>query len=303
MKNYLEDLIDIHINGQLHLYASNVIEKGNYKIILSDLIDDQYWNYAYLKNGSTNLNQVWENIKEDMKKNSREPVIYVTSNCCNKELEQEIKNINLECLYTDIWMTIEDLENFKDYKSKLNLKVTRVGEDLKSKFVQAIMDGFSGDNPDDPYESLSDGYKIALEQSMEKNDSQYKIINYAGIFNEEVIATATVLYKGNKAIIYNITTNKKFQKQGVCKQMMSEIIEDLNEIRNHLDKHFVLNNDIVFDVKDFEEGGAFYNEGKGWIPIGDATNPFTGTFDGQGHYLGGNRDPKCFACCGSSFFG
>ena len=230
MKNYLEDLIDIHINGQLHLYASNVIEKGNYKIVLSDLIDDQYWNYAYLKNGSTNLNQVWEYIKEDMKKNSREPVIYVTSNRCNKELEQKIKDINLECLYTDVWMTIEDLENFKDYKSKLNLKVTRVGEDLKSKFVQAIMDGFSGDNPDDPYESLSEGYKIALEQSMEKNDSQYKIINYAGIFNEEVIATATVLYKGNKAIIYNITTNKKFQKQGVCKQMMSEIIEDLNEI-------------------------------------------------------------------------
>lgn len=230
MKNYLEDLIDIHINGQLHLYASKVIEKENYKIILSDLIDDSYWNYAYLRNGSIDLNQVWENIKEDMKKNSREPVIYVTSNCCNKELEQEIKNINLECLYTDIWMTIEDLESFKEYKSKLNLKVIRVGEDLKSKFVQAIMDGFSGDNPDDPYESLSDGYKIALEQSMEKNDSQYKIINYVGIFNEEVIATATVLYKGNKAIIYNITTNKKFQKQGVCKQMMSEIIEDLNRI-------------------------------------------------------------------------
>lgn len=230
MKNYLEDLIDIHINGQLHLYASNVIEKENYKIILSDLIDDSYWNYAYLKNSSIDFNQVWENIKEDMKKNSREPVIYVISNRCNKEFEQEIKDFNLECLYTDVWMVIEDLENFRNYRSKLNLKVNRVGEDLKEEFVQAIMDGFSGDNPDDPYESLSDGYRIALEQSMDKYNSKYKIINYAGIFNEQVISTATVLYKGNKAIIYNITTNKKFQKQGVCKQMMSEIIEDLSKI-------------------------------------------------------------------------
>ena len=101
---------------------------------------------------------------------------------------------------------------------------------LKEEFVQAIMDGFSGDNSDDPYESLSDGYRIALEQSMNKYDSKYKIINYAGIFNEQVISTATVLYKGNKAIVYNITTNKMFQKQGVCKQMMTEIIEDLNRI-------------------------------------------------------------------------
>ena len=230
MKNYLEDLIDIHINGSLHLYASNVIKKENYNILLSDLIDDAYWNYAYLKNGSTNLSKIWEEINSEMKKNNREPAIYITSNISNEALEQKIKGINLECLYTDVWMVIEDLGNFRNYKSKLNLKVSRVGEDLKEEFVQAIMDGFSGDNPDDPYESLSDGYRIALEQSMDKYNSKYKIINYAGIFNEQVISTATVLYKGNKGIVYNITTNKKFQQQGVCKQMMSEIIGDLNRI-------------------------------------------------------------------------
>ena len=230
MKNYLEDLIDIHIKGSLHLYASNVIKKENYNILLSDLIDDAYWNYAYLKNGSTDLSKIWEEINSEMKKSNREPAIYITSNICNEELERKIKDINLECLYTDVWMVIEDLENFRNYRSKLNLKVNRVGEDLKEEFVQAIMDGFSGDNPDDPYESLSDGYRIALEQSMNKYDSKYKIINYAGIFNEQVISTATVLYKGNKAIVYNITTNKMFQKQGVCKQMMTEIIKDLNRI-------------------------------------------------------------------------
>lgn len=58
MKNYLEDLIDIHIKGSLHLYASNVIKKENYNILLSDLIDDAYWNYAYLKNGSTDLSKI-----------------------------------------------------------------------------------------------------------------------------------------------------------------------------------------------------------------------------------------------------
>ena len=230
MDNYLKDLIDIHINGQLELYASNIIEKDNYDILLSDLIDDQYWNFAYLKNNIMDLNQVWKNIKCDMEKHDRQPVIYITSNICDKELEEKIKKINLNILYTDVWMTIENLNNFEEYKSKINFRVSRVDENLKSKFIQAIMDGFAGDNPDDPYESLSDGYRVALEQSMEKNESKYKVINYVGLYNEEAISTATVLYKNDKAIIYNVTTNKNYQKQGVCKQTMSEIIKDLKKI-------------------------------------------------------------------------
>lgn len=229
MKDYINELIDIHINGQLELYASNIIQKDNYNILLSDLIDDQYWNFAYSKN-IIDLNQVWRNIKCDMERHNRQPVIYITSDMHNKELQEKIKDINLKVLYTDVWMTIEDLNSFKEYKSKINFKISRVDESLKSKFIQAIMDGFAGDNPDDPYESLSDGYRVALEESMKKSKSKYKVINYVGLYNEYVISTATVLYKDNRAIIYNVTTNKNYQKQGVCKQTMSEIINDLRKI-------------------------------------------------------------------------
>lgn len=226
----INDLIDIHINGQLELYESNIIEKDNYDILLSDLIDDQYWNFAYSKN-ITDLNKVWKNIKCDMEKHNRQPVIYITSNVYNKELQEKIKENNLKVLYTDVWMTIEDLNSFKEYKSKVNFKISRVDENLKSKFIQAIMDGFAGDNPDEPYESLSDGYRVALEKSMEKSESKYKVINYVGLYNKDAISTATVLYKDKKAIIYNVTTNKNYQKQGVCKQTMSEIINDLKKIK------------------------------------------------------------------------
>ena len=45
--------------------------------------------------------------------------------------------------------------------------------------------------------------------------------------------------------------------------------EDLDLVRNYPSKHFRLINDI--DLSDFE-----------WQPIGDQTNPFTGSFDGRG---------------------
>lgn len=51
---------------------------------------------------------------------------------------------------------------------------------------------------------------------------------------------------------------------------------------SHSDKYFVLTNDI--DMSSYlAEGGAGYNEGKGWSPIGsNYSNSFRGRFDGKG---------------------
>ena len=57
----------------------------------------------------------------------------------------------------------------------------------------------------------------------------------------------------------------------------------LNNVRNYLSVHFKLVNDIEFEDVDFVEGGAFYNNGAGFAPIGsDDSSAFTGVFDGNG---------------------
>ncbi len=63
--------------------------------------------------------------------------------------------------------------------------------------------------------------------------------------------------------------------------------EQLSRIREYPDCSFILTQDIVFTPDDFEEGGAFYNGGAGWEPIGTQEVPFTGTFDGNGHAIKG----------------
>lgn len=226
----MEELIDIHFNGQLYLYLSNKIQNKDYDIFYSNVIDDEYWNMAYLKNNEININEIYKKIEADMKKINRKPLIYITSNILNENLKEQLKNNRLKIAYTDVWMIIEKTKNFKKYKSNIEFSVHRVNNELSEKFIQAVMDGFSGDNPDDPYESLSDGYKKALRESFKDNNSEYKVLHYLGIFENDSISTATVVYKKDKAIIYNVTTNKKYQKQGVCRQMMSEIIENLNKL-------------------------------------------------------------------------
>jgi len=55
--------------------------------------------------------------------------------------------------------------------------------------------------------------------------------------------------------------------------------DQLDEVRNDLDAHYRLGADIDLDVSP-------YNEGQGWVPIGDSTlNPFIGVFDGNWHTI------------------
>ncbi|POB02535.1 beta strand repeat-containing protein, partial [Halopseudomonas oceani] len=51
--------------------------------------------------------------------------------------------------------------------------------------------------------------------------------------------------------------------------------------RNLLSSHFALSNDID------ASGTANWNGGAGFLPIGDDTNHYTGSFDGQGHIING----------------
>ena len=52
--------------------------------------------------------------------------------------------------------------------------------------------------------------------------------------------------------------------------------DQLNEVRNHLDKCFILADSI--DLSD-------YKLGEGWHPIGTETEPFTGSLDGNDYSI------------------
>lgn len=50
-------------------------------------------------------------------------------------------------------------------------------------------------------------------------------------------------------------------------------------------KHFIQTADISFTASDYESGGDFYNSGGGFIPIGNLTTKFTGSYNGQGFVI------------------
>lgn len=55
-------------------------------------------------------------------------------------------------------------------------------------------------------------------------------------------------------------------------------VQQLDAVRNYLDKHFILIADIDLDVTP-------HNQGEAWEPIGDESAPFTGSLDGGGFQI------------------
>ncbi len=227
----MEELVKLHLDGNLQMFFSNVMKNKDYDIYYSNVIEDEYWNYAFLNNNKIDLQNSKKIINERMKEIKRKPVIYITSNIMNEKIGKDIKELNLELLYTDCWMCLENLNNYKPYTKTIDFSICKVDNKLKDKFVKAVMDGFSGDDPEDPYNKLPEGYKISIEKSfLNIANSNIKIIHFIGIKNDETICTATVIYNKQNAVIYNITTAKKYQKKGVCKYMMYYIINELNKL-------------------------------------------------------------------------
>lgn len=225
-----KEWINLHFSSPSTLYFTNKIQKQNYMIFYSDIIEDSYWNIAYLNNLHADFGDTWKKIELEMKHLNRRPAVYITSNQENLELEKSIRESHLENLYTDVWMVLQNRKKLSRQTSGIqeNVQIQEVGEILKEKYIQAIMEGFSGDDPNDPYESLSPSYRVALERSFSsKKKVAPKVIHFLARIGEEPVATATVIYSGTKAILYNITTKKAYQRKGICKKMMNWIVEYL----------------------------------------------------------------------------
>lgn len=216
MAKIIDILMDIHLNNGIY---NKRIPYEFYDIYYSDIIDDEYWNYALIKDKNANLKKICEDIYEKMTKLDRKSVLYSP---------MILKQNYLKELYTDIWLMLDNIDNFPQYKSDLDIKIVKVNKEDVDDFVDAVINGFSTGDKDDPYAYLPDSYHVAMLNSF-KSDYNF-INNYCVKYNEEIIGTATIIYRNNYAIMYNVTTNKKYKKHGVFKELMSEMIKDLKKI-------------------------------------------------------------------------
>ena len=85
-------------------------------------------------------------------------------------------------------------------------------------------------------------------------------------------------------MVLSLTTDFSLKQTNAATVYYIYTVEDLYDVRNHLDATFYLMNDLDIS-KETSNGGLYDDEGRGWKPIGDASKAFTGVFYGQGHTI------------------
>lgn len=161
------------------------------------------------------------------------------------------------------------------------------------------LSGYDVDDPSSPYQSIAMG----------DGSNELTAFSWTGTADITTDSTGAPLQSGvydayiklnllysdgypftNLSSSYSITLSYELPGgDGTSEAEAYEIstAEQLNEVRNHLDSYFKLTADI--DLTDYlASGGAGYNDGEGWEPIGPHFMfPFSGTFDGNGHTISG----------------
>lgn len=120
---------------------------------------------------------------------------------------------------------------------------------------------------------ISDGMESVPDDSNDKEENTASDVNmFDTSENEVALMSSTVSFAGGSG-----TEEDPYQVSTP---------EQLNEVRNNLDKYFIQINDIDMSEA-MSEGGAYYNSGVGWTPIGDDSTKFAGYYDGAGYTITG----------------
>lgn len=224
----IRELEKVNFESQLQLFLTTKLSYEHYDIYLSDYIEDSLWNITtnINYNDIKYLKKDYVNIKNIFNKYNREPVLYFTP---SSNLYDKRDNIELEKIYTDSWLLLDNLKDYPEYESILDINIKQVTKGDMEDYIEAISNGFSSEDPDYPYEGLTEGYKQTFRNNILDNKlKKYKNEHYIAKYDDQVVGTMTVNRNNKIAFLYNITTNRNYKKRGICKELISYIVKKLD---------------------------------------------------------------------------
>lgn len=243
--------IEKHFEFQIGMYFSNLEKNKNFWLLYSDLVGDNYWNYAGKINiDKEKIEDVIGEVEEYYLNKNRTPAFYLTPFIENSEIRETLQKEGYEIIYEDAWMFFES-DKFPPINSPDNLKIDSVKskEDVET-FVKLFGISYGGGSEEDLYSGLPEYYGKALKRSFSKKFQNKNIINYIGRMDSKPVGIATLINKGKYSAIYNMGVIPEFRSKGIGSALT---LHPLRESRKLGADHIFLQTEKDSKVENFYE--------------------------------------------------
>lgn len=213
--NLIKSMEDFHFNSQQGMYFSKLEEKNGYLLVASEIVEDNYWNYAARINRA--LPDIWPEIEEYFTKRDRRPSIYLTPTSSLTNIGATLQDLKLSIDYTDAWMVLTDAPRIASPESPDYQLITldKTDSQQTEAFVNTFRQAYSSGDPNDPYGDLPEYYADALSKSFQRSSSAYLAEHFLALVNGQAAGVSTLIRRNNMAAIYNVGTIQAYRNKGV----------------------------------------------------------------------------------------
>ena len=200
-------------------------ETNDYVLCISNVIDDYFWNMAYLKTKAND--RIIDEIENKFKNMNRTPTLYIGK---DDIYYLDNKNIAIDKGYkvNDIDVAMI-LDNYKDIDININIKIVKTDDEYND-FMKVLSSAYN-DNIENSEENVyadavTKGYYDAVKNSM-NNSKTYHIIGYN--LDNIPVSVATLNIVDGVGIINNVGTAQGFWNKGYSKQVLAYLINIFKE--------------------------------------------------------------------------
>lgn len=211
------------------MYLNQCQEKDGYTFFKSNIISDNFWNFAtQMTYQDFQRDEFLKEIEETFRQEDRIPCIYIPTFMKDSDLIQEYLFTNgYQIKDHDVYMFFND--KTINISIKNEVREIQNSRELKS-FFEVMNDAFGGEpTQENPYGGAVDAsYENAIEKSLNNNEKKFHhMVLFEG---SNPVSIATLTYKDGDGLLNNVGTKMEYQNKGYGKQIIKACLDKFYEL-------------------------------------------------------------------------
>lgn len=207
------------------MFFDNKKDTEAYILCSSKIIDDYFWNIAYLKNKINK--ELLVKLENEFKCMNRTPSVYIGRNDMDyNENKKLLLSNEYKLNNTDVYMELQDLKKIEITANIKTIENKQEYDDFMKVLVSAYNDTIESADENVYADAVTDCYYNAIKNTINSKEHLHIIV----YDNNIPVSVATLNYINGAGGINNVGTAQGYWNKGYGKQVIAYVINKFEEL-------------------------------------------------------------------------